>query len=408
MGKRKKILLGAILVVGVAVLIASPLVLGLFGDDTGGNTSDGSTDGESDGDSAVTNESEEEISEEVKEQKEEIQQNISQRYNGPAVSEEFIKPIRDNTTLPPGIDNFLDADDLRRNTLATASEDSFVYNFYRAGSDLDGAASFIGARYNANTGKGKYQIFKGDDSLRRWYFTNETGFKQTIQKESEDSFSTENVSVDSPPVDKFLRIDELMTYIRPAGYKPINYTMVNNHQITILQPDVMDDTSNLESHLGASEILSYEGEVQVDEYGSLIAASITIIYEDRDGEQQVRSIEAGLTYGDLTIDKPSWVTDSILNQASGDTVELIDSQYFRIQPRENPIPANATLELSTATDQYTIELPEVEIGEVIYISLQDGELVATRAAPDTDEFIGVDYSLLVLDTDGQLIISDEQ
>lgn len=415
MGKFGKIFFGVVVVAVIVAVVASPLVLGLFGqtDSTNGNQdkSEGSPSAPSDP-SATPEVFEDVDGSELKERVDQDPSNIYEgRYTGPGAAPQYFEPMEEAPHgNPPGVNRYLDHSDLQENTIARASEESFVFNVYISGSDYDGP-DFFGTKYDAQKQRGESTLVYTNEQHLRQYWEQDAAMEQnvTFKNQREDIF-VENQTISSPSAQDYLRFNRLKPFLMPGAFEPINYTMVNGHQVTVMQAAFSDAEGEqvLIDYLDdAVEIKGYGGEIHLDEHGSLLEASVTVVYETVDGNEEVIVVNAEMIYGDVNVSKPSWASEEALYQPSSDVVEMVENQYIRIQPESESIPEGSTLELSTATDQWAVTMPHVEVGETVYISIQENQLNITTSPPDPEEYIGVDYSVLIVDTEGELIISEE-
>jgi len=410
----KRVVIAIVVVVVLGALIISPLGLGIIGGDdsaSGGNEADsGGSEDLSNTDNETNDENLEELVNEVDE--EEAVQMYEEWLSGPGLTSEFYDPVDDDTPLPPGVGQYLKTEEFRKNTISTASNEPFVFNFYREGTNLDDdELTYAGAKVDPTEGEGIIQTVEEDGDVSRTYFSGRNAVRQTVTFENngrnDETAIVNNQSVEQPSAEEYVLIDELLTAVEHGSFQPAGYTVIEEDQITVLQSEFANEGDVLASQIEpGAELLSYGGEVHLDEFGSLLQASITFVYETPDGEQHVRSIAAEMKYGPVDTSQPGWVPEEPLTQPSGNEVELIDNQYLRVQPEE-PISEGAEVELSTATGTYTTTLPSVGVDETLYLYLEDGKLQAEKTAPDTEEYIGVDYSLFIFDTDGTLVLSHE-
>jgi len=339
---------------------------------------------------------------------EEVRQMYEERYKGPGDVPQFYNDMETLDTRPPGVSDRLDYSTTARRTLAETANSSFAWNFYQVESNpTEGIVSHIGSKYNAERSAGLKRIFRAGQTHTRSYSTSDSAVKQTIDLSTEE---TEQQSIASLPTKEYLSVDRLGTFIEPAIYEPVGWTQVNGYDVVVLQADFLGANARerLATQMGrhVAEIKAYGGEVYIGEFGSLLEAEITIIYETRDGETAARVIQSNLVFGETAVEKPSWAEEDTLDQAAGDPVELVNNQYLRLQPEDEKIPANATIELTTPAKKYVTTLPKVDVGEVAYVYLKDNELVASESEPDTDEFIGVDYQMLIIDEDRLVMTAD--
>jgi hypothetical protein len=339
----------------------------------------------------------------------EIREQYEERYTGPGDVPEFYNDMESLNNYPPGVHEQLEVEVMIEETVQEMRDHSFAYNLYQMDTTTQqGMVSYVGSKYNAQLDRGLHRVVHAGDSQSRYYSSRNGAVEQFIplgQNGSKLQATNKLTAKD------YFRADLVDSFIEPAVWEPVGWTKVNGNTVVVLQTDFIAEPGrrSLANSMGdyADEIKLYGGELYIGESGALLEAQITVVYESQFGGEEGRVFRAETVFGNTNVTEPQWADEEVLEQPTSDPIALVDNKYFRIQPQENDIPAGTSVQVTTATSYYNITIPGIQTGDVGYIYLDNGELVYGDSEPNTNEYIGFEYSILFLDQEGRLLLSKE-
>jgi hypothetical protein len=325
---------------------------------------------------------------------------------------EGVTPVSGTTGLNPSINHLLEMDELERNTLTAIQQaTNFHYVFgvrNRGDADDNGLVSTI-IKYDGNSEMGQYRLVWGDNDYKRGFASSDRLIEQEIAYTDGEISSIENTTVESPGQSDIFQFGDALEYLSHGGFEPVGRTDVDGQELYLLEATLVNDRDQLLELLpdDAQSFIGYGGQAVVDGAGVLRSAQMTVLYESEGGEERAQHIRVELGFPDeITVTEPGWV-DTVGEDAmtTGEEVSLVDAEYLVITPQERSIPEGSKLDVQTATEQSTVTLPAVEQGESLYVYLEDGDFAHSFSPPDPEQALGPDYSVVVSDSSGELILT---
>jgi hypothetical protein len=412
MGKGR-VLLIAVSVVSAITIGAFVLGVGPFAQDTVAESPDRNSENGTDESKTVTDSGFEVTADEPPNREnmtaEEIREQYEERYTGPGDAPEFYNDMESLNEYPPGIHEQLEVDKMIQETVQEMREHSYAFNLYQLDTTTQqGMISYVGSKYNAQLDRGLHRIVRAGDSQTRFYSSRNGAIEQQIPLRRNKS---ELKSTNQLTAKDYFRSDLVNSFIEPGVWEPTGWTEVNGNTVVVLQTDFIAQPGrqSLANSMGdyVDEIKLYGGELYVGESGALLEAQITVVYENRFGDEEGRTFRTETVFGDTNVTQPNWAEKDVLEQPTSDPIALVDNRYFQIQPQDDDIPAETSVRVMTSTSQYNITIPGIETGDVGFIYLKNGELVYGKSEPETNEYIGFEYSILLIDQEGRLLLSKE-